>query len=63
VKSWGFAVPALHIVGSADTREDAREEAVAAIAFALEAAADLVTPVPGAEIEVLDLMVRRSTAA
>jgi hypothetical protein len=63
VKSWGFAVPALHIVGSADTRDAAREEAVAAIAFALDAPADLVAPVPGAEIEVLDLMVRRSTAA
>jgi len=63
VKSWAFAVPALHIVGSADTRDAAREEAVAAIAFALEASADLVAPVPGAEIEVLDLTVGRSTAA
>ena len=36
VKSWGFAVPALHIVGSADTRDAAREEAIAAIAFVLD---------------------------
>jgi predicted RNase H-like HicB family nuclease len=35
--SWGFVVPALHIVGGGPTREDARRRAREAIAFALEA--------------------------
>lgn len=63
VKSWGFAVPALHIVGSADTRDAAREEAIAAIAFALDDADDSTPIVPGAEIEVLDVTLRPSSAA
>jgi hypothetical protein len=63
VSSWGFAVPALHIVGSADTREAARREAIAAIAFALEDASDAAPSVPGAEIEALDVTVEPSTAA
>lgn len=63
VKSWGFAVPALHIVGSADTRDAAREEVIAAIAFALDDADDSNTVVPGAEIEVLDVTLRPSSAA
>lgn len=63
VKSWGFAVPALHIVGSADTRDAARNEAIAAIAFALDDADGSNPIVPGAEIEVLDVTVRPSSAA
>jgi predicted RNase H-like HicB family nuclease len=35
--SWGFVVPALHIVGGGPTRHDARRRAREAIAFALEA--------------------------
>jgi predicted RNase H-like HicB family nuclease len=35
--SWGFVVPALHIVGGGPTRDDARRRAREAIAFALEA--------------------------
>jgi hypothetical protein len=61
--SWGFAVPALHIVGSADTRDAAREEAIAAIAFALDDAGGPTPVVPGAEIEVLDIILRPSSAA
>src|SRR2546428_4087746 len=37
--SWGFVVPALHIVGGGPTRNDARRRAREAIAFALEAGA------------------------
>ncbi len=62
VNSWGFAVPALHIVGSADTRDAAREEAIAAIAFALDDAGGPTPVVPGAEIEVLDVTFRPSSA-
>jgi hypothetical protein len=61
VNSWGFAVPALHIVGSADTRDAAREEAIAAIA--LDDAGGPTPVVPGAEIEVLDVTLRPSSAA
>jgi hypothetical protein len=51
VKSWGLAVPTLHIVSSAETREAAHDEAIAAIAFALNDT-DGPTPIlPGAEIE------------
>lgn len=35
--SWGFVVPALHILGGGPSREDARQRAREAIAFALEA--------------------------
>jgi hypothetical protein len=63
VKSWGFAVPALHIVGSADTRDAAREETIAAIAFALDDAGRPTPVVPGAEIEVLDVTLHPSSAA
>lgn len=63
VKSWGFAVPALHIVGSADTRDAAREEAIAAIAFALDDEDGPTPVVPGAEIEVLDVTLSPSSAA
>ena len=63
VKSWGFAVPALHIVGSADTREAAHEEAIAAIAFALDDMDGPTIVLPGAEIEVLEVTLRPSSAA
>jgi predicted RNase H-like HicB family nuclease len=46
--AWGFAVPALHIVGGGPTREDARRRAREAIAVALEAA-ELTAPVEDAE--------------
>ena len=59
VNSWGFAVPALHI----GTRDAAREEATAAITFALD---DMGGPTPvvrAAETEVLDVTFRPSSAA
>ncbi len=46
--AWGFAVPALHIVGGGPTREDARRRAREAIAVALETA-DLSVPPDDAE--------------
>ena len=53
VKSWDLAVPTLHIVSSAETREAAQDEAIAAIAIALDDT-DGPTPVlPGVEIESL----------
>ncbi len=63
VNSWGFAVPALHIVSSADSRDAAREDATAAIAFALDDTGGPTPFVPGAEIEVLDVTLRPSSAA
>jgi predicted RNase H-like HicB family nuclease len=35
--SWGFVVPALHIVGGGPSRDEARRRAQEAIAFALDA--------------------------
>jgi hypothetical protein len=63
VNSWGFAVAALHIVGSADTRDAAREEATAAITFALDDTGGPTPVVPAAETEVLDVTFRPSSAA
>jgi predicted RNase H-like HicB family nuclease len=63
VQSWGFAVPALHIVGSADTRAEARQQALEAIAFALEVEPGHDAVLPGAEVEMLDLALDPSTAA
>ncbi len=61
--AWGFAVPALHIVGSADTREEARGNAIAAIEFALEGAPANNPAVPGTVTELFEVTVRPSTAA
>ena len=63
VHSWGFAVPALHIVGSADTREEARQQALEAIAFALEVEPPPDAALPDVEVEMLDLALDPSTAA
>ena len=63
VKSWDLAVPTLHIVSSAETREAAHKEAIAAIAFVLNDT-DGPTPVlTRAEIAVLDVTSRPSSAA
>jgi hypothetical protein len=35
-RNWGFTVPSLRIVGGADTREEAEQEAIEAVEFALE---------------------------
>ena len=34
--NWCFVVPGLHIVGGADTREEAEQEVIDAVAFALQ---------------------------
>jgi hypothetical protein len=51
VKSWGLAVPTLHIVSSAETREAAHKEAIAAIAFALADTDGPTRVLPGAEMK------------
>jgi RecJ-like exonuclease len=35
-RRWGFTIPALHIVGSGSSREDAEAGATEAVAYALE---------------------------
>lgn len=52
-QAWGFAVPALHIVGGGPTHADARRRAVEAITVALESA-DVE---PAADTEYLDVRV------
>ncbi len=52
--AWGFAVPALHIVGGGPTREDARRRAREAIKVALETAE---LSVPPDDAEYLDVRV------
>ncbi len=47
--NWGFVVPSLHIIGGADTRDEAEQRAVDAIAFALEGDAPLA-PEPDSEV-------------
>ena len=48
-KNWGFVVPSLHIIGGAETREEAEQRAVDAIAFSLEGD-DPFTPKPDSEV-------------
>jgi hypothetical protein len=43
-KNWGFVVPSLHIVGGSDTREEAEQEALDAVVFALEYYGERETP-------------------
>jgi hypothetical protein len=43
-RNWGFEVPSLHIIGGADTREEAEKQAIAAIAYALDCAHVRDTP-------------------
>ncbi len=47
--NWNFRVPALGINGSADTREEAKREALSAIDFTLEAEGERRAR-PGAEV-------------
>ncbi len=35
-RNWCFRVPSLGIIGGADTREEAEQQAIAAVAYALE---------------------------
>ncbi len=61
-RGWTFVVPALHIIGGADTREDAERQVLEAIDFTLWS--DAQEPVPeGAEIEFLTVTVEPQPAA
>jgi hypothetical protein len=60
-KNWGFTVPALHIVGSAKTRVEAEQEAVAVVKFALEGVEEDFDNGDDVEVGHLDVEVRRPT--
>lgn len=57
-RNWCFRVPSLGIIGGADTREEAEQEAIAAIAYALESEAEGTGPGEG-EIDYLQLTIQR----
>ena len=61
-RNWSFVVPALHIIGGAETREDAKRQVIEAIDFALWSDAQELVP-EGAEIEFLTVTVEPQTAA
>jgi len=58
---WCFVVPSLGIIGGADTREAAEEEAVSAIAFTLEGENDTPIP-PDSEVAYLQVRVTKSSS-
>lgn len=61
-RNWGFEVPALHIIGGADTREEAEQQAIEAIDFALWSGDQ--EPVPeGSEVGYLTLTVESQAKA
>ncbi len=57
-RNWCFRVPSLGIIGGADTREEAEQAAIDAIAFTLEGEADSPGPTEG-EVAYLELAVQR----
>ena len=58
-RNWCFQVPSLGIIGGADTREQAEEQAIDAIAFTLESANEAPAPAES-EVSYLCLTVQRS---
>ena len=56
--NWCFRVPSLGIIGGADTREEAEQGAIDAIAYALESDSESAAPVEG-EVRYLELAVQR----
>lgn len=56
-RNWCFAVPSLGIVGGADTRQEAEQRAIEAIAFTLESGNDADTP-PESEVSYLHVTVQ-----
>jgi hypothetical protein len=61
-RNGSFVVPALHIIGGADTREDAERQLTEAIEFTLSS--DAQEPVPdGAEIVYLTVRIQQETTA
>ena len=61
-KNWSFVVPALNIIGGADTRDDAELGAIQAIEYALWSDAQ-EPPTDGSEIGYLTVTVERQTVA
>jgi hypothetical protein len=60
-RNWTFVVPTLHIIGGAETREEAERQLIEAIDFTLWS--DAQEPVPeGAEIEYLTVTVEYQAA-
>ncbi len=53
-KNWGFQVPSLHIIGGADTREDAERQVLDAIDFMLQTENEKPIPSDG-EVSFLNL--------
>ena len=60
-RNWGYEVPSLHIIGAADTREEAEEQAIAAIAYTLDCAHERNLPSEG-EVGYLQVTVDRERA-
>ena len=58
--AWGFRIPSLGIVGSGTTREEAKEQACAAILFTLED--DTVDLLPGEEVAYFHVTVEKGAA-
>jgi len=60
---WAFRVPALDVVGAAETRELAQESAIEAVESSLEGDANLFEYGDEIEVEYLDIDVRPATPA
>ena len=61
-RNWSFVVPALNIIGGAETREDAERQVIEAIDFALWS--DAQEPVPeGAEVAYLTVTIEQQVTA
>jgi predicted RNA binding protein YcfA (HicA-like mRNA interferase family)/predicted RNase H-like HicB family nuclease len=61
-RNWGFEVPSLHIIGGADTREEAEQQAIEAIEFTLWS--DDQEPIPdGSEVGYLTVTVESQAKA
>jgi predicted RNase H-like HicB family nuclease len=61
-RNWSFVVPALHIIGGADTRAEAEQRAIESIEFTLWS--DDQEPVPaGSEIDYLTITVESQAKA
>ena len=57
-RNWCFRVPSLGIVGGAETREEAQQAAIDAIAFTLEDESDSSSPTEG-EVDYLEVAIQR----
>jgi len=57
-RNWAFRVPALGIVGGAETRQEAEQAVLDALAYALEDEIEITEPLDS-EIQYLELAVQR----